>query len=463
MPMLQPSQVLRKYDTKPGNNIKTFYDSSSAMVQAMALVDDEGDLISSQHTIGNGNSLDVNIRSLNGQASDSFGRLRVSELFPMLETTSRYDIDETVWTQSTTGGTISHNIDNATIQLSTVDGTDTNASRLMSLKNFRYQPGKSQLIMQTLSLVNPYETNCQKRWGYFDESNGVFWQVKDGVFGVTIRNNGVDTFVPQASFNRDKLDGTGDLLLNTDLTKSQIYYISFQFLGVGIVEFGIYCRDGRVIPAHVFQNANTFTYSYMQTALLPLRYEVENTSTAAAAAGINVLCATVNSDAGREPLYTSINSIATTDFVSTAGSNQEIPILTIRSKDLIGTVINKVEVVPLLLSIACESKAAIVRIRKNCDLTGGTLPVFVDIPDTTQSSIEYDITADVQTAGKLLATFVISAGQNQNVDLKNIFSANKQSLTYNNIPQQESLTVTIQRTGAQDTSVLSSITWAEIR
>jgi hypothetical protein len=277
------------------------------------------------------------------------------------------------------------------------------------------------------------------------------------VFGVTVRNNGVDTFVPQTSFNRDKLDGTGDLLLDTDLTKSQIYYISFQFLGVGIVEFGIYCRDGRVIPAHVFQNANTYPYSYMQTAVLPLRYEVENTATAASDCGINVLCATVNSDSGRAPIYTIVNSAAS-NFVSTGGTNDEIPILSIRAKTAINGVRNTTEVVPLSVTFACESKVAVIRIKENCTLVGDS---YVD--QGTQSAVEVDTTATSQSGGKVVDTFIINAGESEIVNLENIFSANKQSITYNNAGLQENVTITIQRVGMQDASVLASLTWSEIR
>ena len=463
MPLTQ-SSVTRHIDST-GNEIKALLDDDGTYVQAIALVDEDGDQISTQHTIGNGNSLDVNVRSLNGQASDSFGRMRVSQLFPIFETTSRYDIDNSIWTTSTTGtGAIVHSTANAAIQLTTTDTTINNASRLTSLKNFRYQPGKSQLIMQTLSLVNPDDANCVKRWGYFDDDNGIFWGVINGVFGVGIRNNGVDTFVPQTSFNRDKLDGTGDLLLNTDLTKSQIYYISFQFLGVGIVEMGVYCRDGRIIPAHVFQNANLNTYSYMQTALLPIRYEVENTDVPSLAGGINVLCATVNSESGNEPLYTILNSASNAAFITTT-SAAEIPILSIQAKDLLNGIKNKTEIVPLSFSLACDTKAAIVRIRRNCNLTGATFSFDLG----TQSAVEYDTAATALGAvggnfsNQLIDTFVINAGQSETIDLANIFSANKQSIGYNNAGFQETLSVTIQRVDTTNTSVLASLTWAEIR
>jgi hypothetical protein len=41
MAILQSSQILRQYDSRSGHNIKTFYDSSSAQIQAMVMVDDE--------------------------------------------------------------------------------------------------------------------------------------------------------------------------------------------------------------------------------------------------------------------------------------------------------------------------------------------------------------------------------------------------------------------------------------
>ena len=471
MAILQSSQILRQYDSRSGHNIKTFYDSSSAQIQAMVMVDDEGDLISSQHTIGNGNGLDVNIRTLNGQASDSFGRMRVSELYSMFESTSRYDIDDSSWTTLGTdnAGTVAHDPVNATIKLETTAAIDDNAV-LTSIKNFRYQPGKSQLVMQTLSIVNPTEVNCDRRWGYFDGDNGLFWGIIDGVFGVGIRNNGTETFIPQENFNRDKLDGTGDLGLAVDLTKSQIYYISFQFLGVGIVEFGVYCRDGRIIPAHVFQNANSQTYSYMQTALLPLRYECRNDNTVApvATCGINVLCATVNSESGSEPLYSIVNSISNDDFVDTTDAS-ETPILSIRAKTAISGVRNKVEVVPTQLSIGCENKSVIIRLRENCNLTNSTFSGDIGI----QSSIEYDTAATALGAvdlpnlltNRLVETFVVNAGESEIIDLERIFAANKQSLTYNNANLQESLTITMQKVGSQGTeaSVLSSLTWSEIR
>ena len=249
-----------------------------------------------------------------------------------------------------------------------------------------------------------------------------------------------------------------------DLTKANIYQISFQFLGVGIVEFGVYSPSGEFIVAHVFENANQNIYSYMDTAILPLNYECVNTGVTVGNSGINVLCATVNSEGSREALYTIFESIQTPDFISTT-SAAERPILSIQSKATVNALRNKVEVVPQNLSIAADGKPAIIRIWKNVDtLTNSS---FTPMPNN-QSSIQYDTAATAFTTDAnsfLISSYIVYNGQSEVINLENIFSANKQSITYNNADEAESITITIQRasTAAAETSVLASLSWAEIR
>lgn len=454
---LTDNSVTRHIDPS-GDEIKAFLDDDGTYVQAVALVDENGDLTTPN------NPYKINISQINGSAGDSFGRLRVSNLYPLFETTSRYDIDNSIWVKDEVlGGSVTHSTADATIQLST-DTQNTSSAKLVTKKNFRYSPGKSQLIMQTLSIVNPTEANCDRRWGYFDDNDGLFFAIEGGVFGVVLRSGTQNTFIPQTSFNRDTLNGNGSSGFSIDLTKANIYQISFQFLGVGIVEFGVYSPSGEFIVAHVFENANQNTYSYMNTAILPLKYECVNTGVAGGNSGINFLCATVNSEGSRESLYTIFESIQTPDFVATT-SAAERPILSIQSKALVNTLRNKIEVVPQNLSIAADGKPAIIRIWKNvATLTNSS---FTDMSNN-QSSIQYDTTATAFTTDAnsfLISSYIVYNGQSEVINLENIFSANKQSITYNNADEAESITITIQRasTAAAETSVLASLSWAEIR
>jgi len=290
----------------------------------------------------------------------------------------------------------------------------------------------------------------------------LFFSSSGGVFGVVLRDNGTDTFVAQSNFNLDTLDGNGQSGFNIDLSKSNIYQISFQFLGVGVVEFSVYKGDGSTIPFHRFENANTNTYQYMKTALLPVKYEVINTDTTTAGSGINVLCVNVSSEGGFNPLYYIINGRSTSDFVD-HGSNYEIPVLSIRSRKNVNGQKNKVEVIPFRMTICCDSKAAIVRLRKNATLTAGVTS-FTTVSDN--SSMEYNTTATGLTGGVELTTYAINKDSSADISLTpTTFDINKQSLSYNNAGQQEMLTATIERvgTGVSDTSVLVAIEWAEVR
>jgi len=455
MPLTNNS-VTRHIDPT-GDEIKAFLDDDGSFVQAVAIVDENGN-----QTATSGVPVEVNVSKINGSAGDAFNRLRVSNPYPLFENSSRYDINNTIWHSSTaTGGSVTHNTTNAAIQLTTNTQTSASAS-LVTLKNFRYQPGKGHLVQQTLSIVNPSEENSITKWGYFDDNDGLFFSSSGGVFGVVLRDNGTDTFVAQSNFNLDTLDGNGQSGFNIDLSKSNIYQISFQFLGVGVVEFSVYKGDGSTIPFHRFENANTNTYQYMKTALLPVKYEVINTDTTTAGSGINVLCVNVSSEGGFNPLYYIINGRSTSDFVD-HGSNYEIPVLSIRSRKNVNGQKNKVEVIPFRMTICCDSKAAIVRLRKNATLTAGVTS-FTTVSDN--SSMEYNTTATGLTGGVELTTYAINKDSSADISLTpTTFDINKQSLSYNNAGQQEMLTATIERvgTGVSDTSVLVAIEWAEVR
>jgi hypothetical protein len=57
--------------------------------------------------------------------------------------------------------------------------------------------------------------------------------------------------------------------------------MDFEWLGMGSVRVG-FVIDGKFIVAHTFYNANDLSTVYMQTANLPIRYEIETAATLAA-------------------------------------------------------------------------------------------------------------------------------------------------------------------------------------
>lgn len=59
-----------------------------------------------------------------------------------------------------------------------------------------------------------------------------------GTFATTLAGvSATNTFVPQSSWNGDKLDGTGPSGVTLDPTKGNVYQIGIQYLGFGVSEF----------------------------------------------------------------------------------------------------------------------------------------------------------------------------------------------------------------------------------
>jgi hypothetical protein len=129
--------------------------------------------------------------------------------------------------------------------------------------------------------------------------------LSDGQFSVGIRSNAtgtpVDTVIPSSQFNGDQVpDSNGETIerLNIDWTKTQIFAISFEWLGVGSVIFSMF-QDATEYILHVNNHANVLEQVYMSTPNLPLRYELITTAESVASSMTHI-CSSVISEGGTE-------------------------------------------------------------------------------------------------------------------------------------------------------------------
>ena len=239
---------------------------------------------------------------------DAFGRLRVSNPTTIFDSKLVYDDQPLYWAEKQTGSAPPGGYDqpNACVTLS-VTGEGAETSVRQTRRFFTYQPGKSQLIYQTFN-ANNVEADTIKRIGYFDATNGLFFELD----GTTIVGSGLsfvrrssssnpDVPVPQASWNLDTLDGSGGSLnpsgVNLKVNAVQILVIDFEWLGSGSARMG-FVINGQIIYAHRFDCANIQQNVYMQTPNLPLRYEIEGTL--GGAGSLDCICGTVISEGGIE-------------------------------------------------------------------------------------------------------------------------------------------------------------------
>ena len=247
-----------------------------------------------------GPSTYVNAGNLN-TSSDSFGRMRVSQPLTLFDSSHRY-ADNGLFTEDTTGTASStFNGDEGLVELDVGSSSGDEILRETN-KVFSYQPGKSLLVTSSF-LFNAPKPNLRQRVGYFGSENGVFLEQDDSVVSVVMRSNVtgsvVDTKVAQANWNVDSLDGTEPSGITLDLTKVQLMWLDFEWLGVGSVRFG-FVVNGQFIPCHIFHHANLIDSTYITTASLPLRQEITNTGATSGPSQAKQICNSVISEGGYE-------------------------------------------------------------------------------------------------------------------------------------------------------------------
>lgn len=267
-----------------------------------------------------------------GFSGDLFGRLKVSNPFTLFDSTHRYsqdgDFDDVILGTGSTVGIITHQ---STVTLTI--GSTVGCSFIRESKRiFPYQPGKSLQIMQTF-VMNPPKTNLVQIVGYGSSQNGVFLKQEDENISIVKRTSisGVTTEinVPQYQWNTDTLTGDGPSGCVLDLTKAQILFNEYEWLGVGSVRVG-FAIDGKFIIAHQFNHANQLDSVYMTTASLPVRYEIYNKANVGSASTMKQICVSVQSNGGYEKVVARDIARRTASITGIASSTNFTPIVSIR-------------------------------------------------------------------------------------------------------------------------------------
>ena len=333
-----------------------------------------------------------------GAAVDAFGRARFSQPITMFD--AKHVYSESGQFSSSTSGTATEthlpNESSMKLEIGTASGDKIIRE---SKRVFSYQPGKSLLVLMTMVFAAPKE-NLRQRIGYFGTNNGIFLE-QDGTTINMVKRSYVtgavvDTKVAKADWNGDKLDGTGPSGFTLDLTKSQIFWMDIEWLGVGSVRCG-FIINGKYVICHTFHNANLVDAVYMSTANLPVRVEIENTGTTASSSYMKAICTTVISEGGYERKVTP--SLVRMTGVTTVGTSFE-PLITVRlASDRLDAIIlpNKYSAQPVTNALY---EIALI---KNATLTSASYDT------STFENFDYDISATALTGGTILRSDYIGS------------------------------------------------------
>lgn len=386
--------------------------------------------------------------------TDMFGRIKIAEPYTLFDSSHRYQRNYDFSEETTTGGTVTYSANQSTLNLNVTTSSGSKVT-LESKLVFPYQPGKSLQVLQTFVFA-PAKANLRQRVGYFSRQNGVYLE-QDGfnvyiVKRTYITGAVVETRVAQADWNIDPLNGAGMSDLVLDLSKAQILFSEYEWLGVGSVRVG-FAIDGYFIPVHQFNHANRLDSVYMTTASLPVRYEIENTGATASASTMKQICANVVSNGG----YQRETERWTASRGSTNVGTSFYPLVSIRLAS------GRTDSVILPANIAVLPTAsgnfewALVR---NSVLTDGTWTTH------SHNNVEYSIDATaITTLGDIVREGYF-AGSNQSVGSLQITEGLdtydlQLGRTNADTPVSDILTLAI-RAVAGSVTVLGSLSWYDL-
>jgi len=406
------------------------------------------------------NPLTAAISTSGTTSNDAFGRLRVSNPYTLFESFHRY-VDNGEWFESTAaGGSSAFNADAGLL-----DTTVTTASGSQVLREtkkvFNYQPGKSLLAILSFNFEEA-KNNLRQRIGYFGAENGFYLELNSTnepsfVKRSSVTGSLVNTEVSKADWNIDTLDGNGPSGITLDLSKVQIVWFDFEWLGSGTVRCG-FVIDGVFIHCHSFQHANVSSGTYITTASLPLRVEITNTDTTASSSTLKQICMTVISEGGYE--------------IRGNAAEAKLPIGSPRDLTVASTVYPLISLrlkSTRLDGIAILDSLNVLGITNNANycweiVQGGTTSGGTWVTNSSSSLVEYNITATSYSLGAgevLTAGYAVGSNQGSTASelhRDNLFEFQLERNSFTSTPIELILAASSDTAGAD---VLASLGWQE--
>ena len=354
--------------------------------------------------------LDDAIRYDDSSNLDAFGRLRISDAFTLGDYKHLYGLDPNFRDTTTPGGNVTFQSLQSCARLST--NNSPTASVIHQTKMYhQYQPGKSQVMKSTFNFY-ANDVNVVKRTGYFDSNNGIYLeQSANGALSFTIRTDTSGTptdarRVYQSEWNKDTCNtsisgpsGTGSFDL--DITKTQIFFTDFQWLGVGRVRCG-FVHDGKVVVAHEFLNSNNLATVYMSNPNLPVRCEIINTG-ATTGGFMDQICSTVLSEGGYLEAGQDWHTSTGYAKITVTGAGNTVPIMAIRLKNTFNGYKNRAIVRMGDINLYAEQNPGVWELRKLDNASYLTLANSTWTSVHANSVVEYNITGTAINDGEAVS------------------------------------------------------------
>lgn len=380
-----------------------------------------------------------------------------------------FDYEGELWdlyNSGTGGGAVSYD-DVQSVNNLDVDTANAAKAILGTNRYMPYAPGWSSIYSLTVACGDSGKANVRRRWGAFDERNGVFFEQLGTELRLVLRTDVtgvvVDTAVDQADWNVDEVSGqvASDSGMVLDCTMMNTYWFDIQHLGTGRIRCGVVSNEGIRTPVHEFRTINSSIAPMFSNSALPLRVEIENLGVTGSPSRINVarLFAKLDGDVGKDLVFRAHrNSFTTPAPISL--SDTEKPLMSFRAGQLFEGKVNRLITEFSDYSLFLSGGPAQLRVVKNASLTGA---VFGPMQPMS-SPVEGDMTASAFTGGKEVAAQFFNQGAFQGVWPEGIFSYRAECMYLkHNGDLGPTYTIVGKKLNPGDTvSLLFSATWKDI-
>lgn len=331
------------------------------------------------------------------------------------------------------GGTKTHRPEYSGMVLSTTADSGSLSCTTSHIYHY-YTPGLSQQVLMTVALSDTGKVNNLRQWGYMDDQDGVFFELTGTVLNIVLRRsvNGTveELRIPQSDWNANRVNGEGGTFnINNfylDITKDNIYWIDFQWLGAGRIRYGVFV-DGVRVTCHDMSNTNVYSRPYMRSGSLPIRVRSENTGVTAGTSEITAFCMTVLTGGDLLPVLRTFGRIHA-GLEQVSSDTQRFVVSSMRMKQLFKGRPNHSIGLPVIFSLYAKDNPIVFEIVKNGTLTGVPTETPWSRNPTDDSAVEFDYAYDSITGGNVIISRIVAPGQIGDIDMTGQFGLTKELL-----------------------------------
>ena len=367
-------------------------------------------------TLGPANRLPVEI---NKAYVDAFQRLRVAQPVSILDSKNVNVIDEQFGETLTGSGTSSFDYAQSAVLMNLTTASGDKVLRRTHQYN-SYTPGRSLEFFIT-GKFSTGKTNLVQKIGLYDDENGFFFQVSGTQLSVgkrsSVSGSVVNTVVNQSSWNVDVMDGNGRSGKTLVYDKTNIFVITYQWLGVGTVTLAVDI-DGELQPVHQFYHASIEDSVYIRNPSLPITFEIENTGITSDASQMKQICCNVNSSSLQGQFTSTFEASNNVTLISVPTTSGGAFLLSIAPKLIYpATKVNRFTLDVANFSIYAQTNTLYYEIRLYT-FPSAVTGVWTSVD--ASSSVEFSVNPGFTGTYKILDAGYIAAASGGKVNVRNV-------------------------------------------